>query len=165
MQKWSQEKARLVARGYQDSTVSPNQAEKDSPTCSRESQRLVMAVTLGMGWTLQSLDVTSEFLQGKDIEREVFLRPPTEARTTFLWKLKKCVYGLDDASRYWYNAVKDFLTSSGMHVSKHDNCVFYFHNDNRLHGIVCCHVDDFFWAGTNFLSKICRSSSVDGVRR
>ena len=42
------------------------------------------------------------FLQGKKIEREVYICPPKEAATNKVWKLQKCVHGLSDASRYWY---------------------------------------------------------------
>ena len=37
------------------------------------------------------------FLQGKKIERGVYIRPLKEAATKKVWKLQKCVYGLGDA--------------------------------------------------------------------
>ena len=42
------------------------------------------------------------FLQGYSIERDLYLKPPKEAGTLNLWKLKKTVYGLCDAPRSWY---------------------------------------------------------------
>ena len=42
-----------------------------------------------MSWTIQSLDITSAFLQGNGIERNVYLRPPTEVNSEgMIWKLK-----------------------------------------------------------------------------
>ena len=49
------------------------------------------------------------FLQRKKIEREVYIRPLKEAATNKVWKLQKCIYGLGDASRYWYLRVKEEL--------------------------------------------------------
>ena len=47
------------------------------------------------------IDVTTEFLQGKPIERDVYLRPPKEAMedSDRVWKLLVTVYGLCDAQR------------------------------------------------------------------
>ena len=38
------------------------------------------------------------FLQVKLIERAAYVGPPKEAQTNKVWKLRKCVYGLTDAS-------------------------------------------------------------------
>ena len=75
-----------------------------------------------------------------------------------IWKLNKTVYGLCDSSRAWYFRVKHFLISLGMVVSKHDQAMFLWHNDNGLCGIVCIRVDDFFYAGTTaFHSEVIKS--------
>ena len=41
----------------------------------------------------------SAFLQGKPIERDVYLNPPKEVHTKKIWKLHTTVYGLGDAPR------------------------------------------------------------------
>ena len=92
-------KARLVARGFEETRSVPS----DSPTVSKECLRVVLALTASgwSGWSLASFDIKAAFLPGKKLDRVVFLRPPTEARIEgFIWKLKKAVYGLEDASRY-----------------------------------------------------------------
>ena len=97
-------KARLVARGFEEKA---SNARTDSPTCSRQSLRMAFIITSTMGWKIQSLDITSAFLQGNDIERDVFLKPPLEAsRDGLIWKLKRCIYGLNDALRAWYDRVR-----------------------------------------------------------
>ena len=53
-------------------------------------------------WTIHSVDVKSAFLQGKEINRDVYVKPSQEAETDKLWKLKTTVYGLFDAPRVWY---------------------------------------------------------------
>ena len=50
----------------------------DSPTCSRQAFRMVFGSASIMSWELHSLDITSAFLLGNDIEREVFVRHPSE---------------------------------------------------------------------------------------
>ena len=46
----------------------------------------------------------------RKMERIVYLHPPKEANTSKVWKLQKCVYGLADASRYWYLRVTEEAT-------------------------------------------------------
>ena len=58
------------------------------------------------------MDVKTAFLQGKPLDRYVFIKARKEAKTTNLWKLKKCVYGLNEVSRYWYNRVTIVVCSS-----------------------------------------------------
>ena len=83
-------KARLVAKGFQES----QDFRKDSPTCSRESIRIALTTIASKHWKLQGIDIQAAFLQGNEIDRVVFLRPPPEANTNLIWKLNKCIYGL-----------------------------------------------------------------------
>ena len=70
-------KSRLVARGF----LEKDNMRKDSPTATPESLRLMLSVTMSKGWRLNSLDFKSAFLQGDEIKREVYLKPPREAET------------------------------------------------------------------------------------
>ena len=101
-------KARLVARGFEEQLVDKR---VDSPTASRQSLRLIFMAASTMEWELHSLDIASAFLQGKELERRVLVRPPDELlEEGKLWKLKRCLYGLNDAPREWYNKVEEKLT-------------------------------------------------------
>ena len=73
-------KARLVAKGFQE----VQDFRTDSPTCSRESLRLMTAIIASNKWPIQSIDIKTAFLQGHKLKRSVFLRPPPEANTTNL---------------------------------------------------------------------------------
>ena len=150
-------KARLVARGFEDAVV---QTRTDSPTCSKMNLRLVMAITASKGWSINSLDIQSAFLQGKDVERDIFLQPPKEANCVGLWKLKKYVYGLNEAARMWYLRVSEELEKLNVSRSKLDEAIFFWRVDGVVHGLIAAHVDDFFWSGTNsFRKKI-----IDSIR-
>ena len=83
-------KARLVAQGFQEK----QDFRKDSPTCSRESVRLTLAIIASMSWKLKSLDIKTAFSQGQTIDRTIHVLPPPEAETQALWKLRKCIYEL-----------------------------------------------------------------------
>ena len=58
-------KARLVAQGFEEKSKNER---TDSPTCSRQALRMVFVSASIMSWELHSLDITSAFLQGNDIE-------------------------------------------------------------------------------------------------
>ena len=62
--------------------------------------------------------------------RETFsYSPPHEANAKDkIWLLKKCVYGLNDASLYWYKKVKDILIETGGKISKVDPTVFSWYD-------------------------------------
>lgn len=145
-------KARLVARGFEDSEVKGRQT--DSPTCSKESIRVVLAIIASKKWKCQMLDVKTAFLQGKQLERDIYIKPPTEAETTCLWKLNKCVYGLNEASRYWYNRVKEELTKIGLEKSRYDEALFYWRHEGRCEGVLAIHVDDFLYGGSPKFEKL-----------
>ena len=49
-------------------------------------------------WKLNAIDIKTAFLQSDKIDREIYVIPPKEANTTNVWQLKKCIYGLGDAS-------------------------------------------------------------------
>ena len=98
-------KARLVARGFEEQN---EYIQTDSPTCNKESLRIALAIISSNDWEINSLDVKTAFLQGKELERDVYLKPPREAQVPGkLWRLNRCVYGLNDASRYWYFKIRD----------------------------------------------------------
>ena len=149
-------KARLVAKGFEENN---KDIPKDSPTCSKEVLRTMLALTAQKQWKLNAIDIKAAFLQGDEIDRELFVIPPKEANTTNIWRIKKCIYGLGDASRKWYNSVKAYLLSIGLVMSKADPALFYYHKDNNLIGMIAIHVDNFLWSGTtdferNFISKL-----------
>ena len=104
-------RARIVARGYEDN----QEIQKDSPKVGKSTMRIIMAISAAVHWEIKTTDSKSAFLQGQEIDREVFLTPPKEAGCSagVLWKLKRCLYGLNDAARQFYNSVEQFLIEKG----------------------------------------------------
>ena len=138
-------KARLVARGFEES----EKLERDSPTVKKSTMRLMIVTAVSKGWTLKSSDIRCAFLQGNDIQREVFIKPPKEAKREAgkIWRLKKTLYGLVDAAKQFYNSVKEELLSLGMKRSKVDPALFFKINDGEVIGALITHIDDFMHCG------------------
>ena len=156
-------KARLVARGFEE----VQKAQSDSPTGNKDTLRIFLAIISSRGWSCRSIDIKAAFLQGEKFDRQVFLKPPKEANAVSgsLWKLKKCVYGLNDAARVWYMTGRNFLLSVGCRQLKTDPAGFYLYYKGTLEGVFLMHVDDYFWGGTsNFedmvISKLCNKFMV-----
>ncbi len=104
-------KVRLVTRGFKEFNI--DELQKDSPPCASEPLRLLLTIICQNKWQVHSMDIKSAFLQGMKLSRNIYVRPPPEAGSEgVLWKLKKCAYGLANASLYWYNKLKDIMLST-----------------------------------------------------
>ena len=90
-------RARLTAKGFQEDMI----VRSDSPTVGKSTFRSMLAISVKNGWEIKTTDITSAFLQGDQIDREVLMRPPPEAglKKNQVWKLEKPLYGLNDARK------------------------------------------------------------------
>ena len=144
-------KARLVARGFEEEIA---EWEKDAPTCNAETLKFCLSVMKMKKWNCYTLDVKTAYLQGDEIRREVYLRPPSEGGWNGLWKLKKTVYGLKDAAKAWYDKVVKVVEKLGGVRSRLEPNIFFWKEENELKGILCTHVDDFCYGGVgSFLNE------------
>ena len=104
---------------------------------------------------IKSLGTKYEFLQGQPINKEIFLKPPTEVGTNKLWKLLITIYGLCVAPRAWYLSINEVLEKPGILKSKFDNAIFYWRSNKKLEGVLRCLVDHVAWGGCiNFEKQI-----------
>ena len=100
-------------------------------------------------WNCHSLDMKTVFLQGNQIDRDIFIKPPKEANVQgSMLKLNKVIYGLADTSCAWYLRVKDVLPELGLQMSAYDEALFCYNKNSQLQGIIIIHVN-FLWGGTN----------------
>ena len=61
-------KARYCLRGFKEN----DKSRSDSPTVDRVSTKLLYAIAAQHSdWLLESIDVTSAFLQGDDLDRDI----------------------------------------------------------------------------------------------
>ncbi|MES9884880.1 MAG: reverse transcriptase domain-containing protein, partial [Sedimenticola sp.] len=145
-------KARLVVRGFEEE----NEVKSDSPTIHKESMRLFLTISSTLKLSLHTIDVKAAFLQGNEVDREIYVKVPEECASdkSVVWKLKKCVYGLVDASRNWFLSVKTELLRLGCTQSKLDPALFYWHQDGQLQGLFLMHQDNSFkYIGLNITQE------------
>ena len=64
-----QVKGRSVAREFEE----VKEVEKDSPTVSKITMRILMSVVVSKDWTVKGTDMKSAFPQGKEIQRDVYI--------------------------------------------------------------------------------------------
>ena len=94
------------------------------------------------------------FLQGKDVERDIYITPPKDFKEEgVIWKLNKVAYGLEDASRNWFMSVKEELLRLNCKQSNLDQALFRWYYGRELQGVFVMHVDDFLFGGTDAFNK------------
>ena len=144
-------RARLVARGFEEDI----ETTVDSPTISKCSMRLTIAIAVSYGWKIQSTDVKSAFLQSQPMVRDVYIKPPREAcaNPNTIWKLNRCLYGLGDAAKQFYDSVKHELLIQGCKISSLDPSMFIFQPKEHIEGILVSHIDDFLHCGNEHFQK------------
>ena len=122
-------KARLVCRGFKEAI----EVQADSPTGNKETLHLLLSIAATKGWKIKSRDVKNAYLQGELLNRDVFMEPPQEAKKDrIIWKLRKSVYGMNDAGRRWFLKVEETLENLGCFQSKLNYCLFYVKSSNKL---------------------------------
>ena len=138
-------RARLVARGFEEDVSVP----VDSPTVSKSTVRVVLAIAVAKQWVVKAIDIKSAFLQGKCIQRDVYLKPPKEAKVDndMVWKLLRCLYGLNDAARKFYDSIVFELQKLGCRKSNLDPSLFTLSDSGGCHGMLASHIDDFLHVG------------------
>ena len=101
-------KARLVLHGNQES----GEIRTDSTTPMKQSLRLGYFIARQYGW-VKTRDVTAAFLQSHIMDRKVVVKPPDGVEKPGVgWLMLKLGYGINDASRRWYNTIAKFLVEA-----------------------------------------------------
>ena len=143
-------KARLVVRGFEED----ENIQSDSPTAAKSTLRLVTALASNEKWKLETIDIKAAFLQGKDVERDIYVIPPKDFKEEgVIWKLNKVAYGLEDASRNWFMSVREELLRLNCKQSELDQALFRWYYRDELQGVFVMHVDDFLFGGTDAFNK------------
>ena len=88
-------KARLVVRGFEEEYFMP----RDSPTVGKGTMRIFLAISSSNKWTVKATNIKYAFLQGLELRRDVYIKPPRERSATqeIVWKLKHGMYGFKDS--------------------------------------------------------------------
>ena len=147
-------KARLVLRGFQDPDLFS--IDKASPTATRQSKMMVLAISPIMGWTLYCGDVRTAFLSGAKFERRIIVRLPSDCGPmlgathggSVYMKMLKSAYGLADAPLLWFQEATRRLHSGSWKTHPLDQCLFLrYDQEGKLIGALILHVDDLLVSG------------------
>ena len=83
---------------------------RDSPTCSKKTLHILLALAPTKGWRIKGADVKNAYFQGEKLEREVCMEPPIQRKKeNVIWKLLKSVHRINDAGRKWFLKLDDTL--------------------------------------------------------
>lgn len=136
-------KARLVAVGCAQKYGIDFQ-DTFAPVVRYSTLRLFFALSVKIGLQIHHVDISTAFLNG-DLKEDIYMSQPDgiESIPGKVYKLKKAVYGLKQASKCWYDKVHIVMTEMGFNQSEYEPCVYLWKDGFKL-VIVALYVDDFF---------------------
>ena len=106
-------KARIVILGYLDPDYEHRPAA--SPTMTRNTRQLLLHFGAWMGFSAAKGDVSGAFLQGRNLQRDLWVLPVPERAAALnvspgeLMKLREAAYGLVEAPVEWYISISTVL--------------------------------------------------------
>jgi hypothetical protein len=154
-------KVRFVAEGYSQ-IEGLDYSETFASVAKMTSIRMVFAIAAAYDLEIHQMDVKTAFLNA-DIDEEIYIRPPEgscspDGDKTKVWRLRKAIYGLKQASRMWYQKLDTFLSSVGFTRCNFDHSVYikWSKDDNGIDTItiVVVYVDDITIAGKSHLVSV-----------
>ncbi|GKA09904.1 retrovirus-related pol polyprotein from transposon TNT 1-94 [Tanacetum coccineum] len=143
-------KARLVARGYRQEEGIDFE-ETFTPVARLEAIRIFISYTAHKNITIYQMDVKIAFLNGILCE-EVYVSQPDgfldQDNPNHVYKLKKALYGLNQALRAWYDLLSLFLLSQKFSKGTVDPTLFT-QKEGKCILLVQIYVDDIIFASTD----------------
>lgn len=123
----SEIKCRWVLKGFQDPDLM--ELKRQSLTLSADALSVVLQIIASQRWCMNIMDIEGAFLQGDSLRRKNVKIYAILGRDQFegipegaLLELCKCVYGLMDAPRKWWETISKALSELGMKQSELDPC-------------------------------------------
>ncbi|KAF5459135.1 hypothetical protein F2P56_023115 [Juglans regia] len=114
--------------------------------------RTLLSVAVIEYWHLHQLNVNNAFLHG-DLNEEVYMQLPPEYSSSIdpsVYKLKKSLYGLKQASRQWLSKLSSSLLQFGFTQGKSDSSLF-IRKTLRSFMALLIYVDDVIIASDNLI--------------
>jgi len=140
-------KCRINARGDLEKRRHKERGEVVTYSPTARQQTIMMMIALGaykgeQGYKLSGWDAEAAFLQ-TPVKRDIYIEFPKQLSggKRRILKMKRMMYGLDDASREWFNFVKETLVENEYKQCINDPCAFVKREEKEV-CIVAVHVDD-----------------------
>ncbi|GJX96168.1 retrovirus-related pol polyprotein from transposon TNT 1-94 [Tanacetum coccineum] len=139
-------KARLVAKGYSQQEGIDFE-ESFAPVARLEFVWLFVGYAAYKSFLLYQMDVKTAFLNGP-LKEEVYVNQPDGFIDPHyldkVYRLKKALYGIKQASRSWYDELSNFLVSKGFSKGSIDPTLFITKNGEDIL-LVKIYVDDIIF--------------------
>ncbi|CAI7906372.1 unnamed protein product, partial [Closterium sp. NIES-54] len=134
-------KSRLVAKGYQQKEK-VDYKELFASVVKPTTLRTLLAGAAIKGWVVKQMDVTTAFLNGV-LEEEIFMVQPEgfDDGNGRVLRLKKALYGLNQAPRQWYLKLRGVLEEIGFTPSTADHSLFML-GEGEQRSFMVVYVDD-----------------------
>ncbi|XP_022681836.1 uncharacterized protein LOC111257069 [Setaria italica] len=121
-----------------------------TPMARMDSVRLLFALAAREGWRVHHMDIKSAFLNG-DLKEEVYVHQPPGfvilGKEGKVLRLRKVLYGLQQAPRAWNAKLDSTLKGMGLEQSPHEAAIYRRGNgENAL--LVGVYIDDLVITGT-----------------
>ena len=143
-------KARLVARGFTQ-VYGVDYYKTYTPVAKLSTFQLILAITARNGWSIDSFDFNSTYLNSVLQGETIYLKQPpdhaTKPRNKWVCQLIKTIYGLKQGVKNWYNALCEALRAVGFKRSEANHGLFFKEEDNHL-VILVIHVDNCLITGS-----------------
>ena len=143
-------KARLVAKGFRQ-IHGVDYDETYSPVAMLKSIRILLATAAFHDYEIWQMDVKTAFLNGI-LEEDVYMTQPEgfvdPKSAGKVWKLKRSIYGLKQASRSWNLRFDDAIKSFGFIRNEEEPCVYKKTSGSAIVFLVL-YVDDILLIGND----------------
>ena len=114
-----------------------------TPVVKWDSIQILLALAAQLNLEVDQMDVKTDFLN-RDLEHSIYMEPPLGSidygRPNIVWKLKKSLYGLKQASHTWYQKAKQEFLTLAVTRSDADHSVFVYDDDECI-CIITLYVD------------------------
>ena len=110
-----------------------------------------MALVAHFDLELHQMDVKTAFLNGDHSEEFYMVQPEgfeEKGKEILVYRLKKSIYGLKQASRQWYLKFDEVVTSLGFIENKVDQCIYLKVSGSKFIFLVL-YVDDILLASSD----------------
>ncbi|KAE8676085.1 Purple acid phosphatase 26 isoform 2 [Hibiscus syriacus] len=97
-----------------------------SPVVKPATARIVLSLVLSKRWSLKQVDINNAFLNKVLAEEVYMMQPPgyEQGDGSLVCKLNKAIYGLKQASRAWFERLKEYLEDQRFVLSRSDASLF-----------------------------------------
>src|SRR3984957_10722802 len=106
--------------------------ETFAPTPKWPALRAILALAALENLHLESVDISSAFLNG-ELEEEVYMRQPevfVERGNNWVWHLLKSIYGLKQAGRCWHKKLNEVFEKIGFRRITCEHSIWIYRRDD-----------------------------------